>query len=171
MPPRKKPSSSSSSSKKSNPNNQAQPSKFGIQHFFERHTQNALQASQKHPRTEANANSSIPNVTGSEAVAPKKLVSVLPEPENVLKGEASGLEIANSKFQNPKDNLPLPTNEANLLSENTLSENMVIPGFNVAENLPEVSPEISKIVPHKRFKFSPGMVVNLLLAFLSLPLF
>lgn len=43
MPPRKKPSSSSSSSssKKSHQSNHpTQPSKFGIQHFFERHSQN-----------------------------------------------------------------------------------------------------------------------------------
>lgn len=51
MPPKKKKksTSSSSSSKKSNVagNQQSQqPSKFGIHHFFERHTQNALLASQ-----------------------------------------------------------------------------------------------------------------------------
>ncbi|XP_057510867.1 DNA replication ATP-dependent helicase/nuclease JHS1-like [Actinidia eriantha] len=40
MPPRKKPNSAT---KKSNQNQQNyQPSKFGIQHFFERHTQNSL---------------------------------------------------------------------------------------------------------------------------------
>lgn len=57
MGPRRKPASSSSSlSKKSNLNNQQlQPSKFGIQHFFERHSQNALASqnpkSDTHSRT------------------------------------------------------------------------------------------------------------------------
>ncbi|KAA3464206.1 DNA2-like helicase [Gossypium australe] len=50
MPPKTRRKLNPSSSKKSNvPNNQSQvqPSKFGIQHFFERHSQNALLASQK----------------------------------------------------------------------------------------------------------------------------
>ncbi|XVF41374.1 hypothetical protein PTKIN_Ptkin01aG0275400 [Pterospermum kingtungense] len=47
MPPKSRRKLNSSSSKKSN--EASQPSKFGIQHFFERHSQNALLASQTHP--------------------------------------------------------------------------------------------------------------------------
>lgn len=176
MPPRKKPSCSSSS-KKPNLNNQAQPSKFGIQHFFERHTQNALLASQKQPKNDENSigptsapqdsksvaspsSRSIPCVTGSEAVAPKKLDSVIPRAGNDLNPEVAGPKIANSELQNAKDYPPLPANESNELSHNIPSEKSGIPGFNAAENLPELSPEISKAMPHKRFKFSPGMVVT-----------
>ncbi|KAF7844965.1 DNA replication ATP-dependent helicase/nuclease DNA2 isoform X1 [Senna tora] len=201
MPPKKKPkkpssssSSSSSSSKKSNPNNQAQPSKFGIQHFFERHTQNALLASQKQPKNDATAKTSnsapqdsksvasptsrnVPCATGSDAVASKKSDSVLPKAESDLnpksdavapkklgsalpKAENDLKSKGDSELQNPKDCAPLPANEANFSSQNTPSENLAIPGFNAAENLTDVSPEISKTVAHKRFKFSPGMFIK-----------
>ncbi|XP_010275324.1 PREDICTED: DNA replication ATP-dependent helicase/nuclease DNA2 [Nelumbo nucifera] len=66
MAPRKK-SGSSSASKKSNQNNhQSQPSKFGIQHFFELHTQNASQASK--------------NVQASQTTDPKNPSQSTPPP-------------------------------------------------------------------------------------------
>ncbi|XP_054795481.1 DNA replication ATP-dependent helicase/nuclease JHS1-like isoform X1 [Prosopis cineraria] len=172
MPPRKKPSSS----KKSNLSSQAQPSKFGIQHFFERHTQNALVASQKQPKNDpaanrpisapqdsksvASPNSHIPPVAGSQAVAPNNLDSVLARAESKLNSDLAGPKIENSESQKRKDTPQVGANEYNNVSQNTPSENLLIPGFDAVENLPEASPEISKIVPHKRFKFSPGMLIK-----------
>ena len=148
MPPRKKPSSSS---KKSNSNGEAQPSKFGIQHFFERHTQNALLASQKPSKVYDHGpiNSDVSSsVTGSQAVAAKNISSVLPGAE---------CDLRNSESQKRKDTVPVGANESTAVLQNTPSENSSIPAVDV-ENLPEASPEVSKIVSHKRFKFSPGMV-------------
>ncbi|KAI9092990.1 hypothetical protein K1719_027513 [Acacia pycnantha] len=138
MPPRKKPSSSS---KKSNPSSEAQPSKFGIQHFFERHTQNALLATQKQPKNDASANRPVS--------APQDSKSDLARPKT-----------GNSELRKRKVIPPVGANESNNVSQNTPSENLLIPGFNAVENLPEASPEISKIVPHKRPKFSPGMFIK-----------
>ncbi|OVA14827.1 DNA replication factor Dna2 [Macleaya cordata] len=110
MAPRKK--SSSSSTKKSNQNHQqSQPSKFGIEHFFERHTQN----SQK--------------------------------PKNVQTSQTSNP--INAPQSTPPPNLP-PISAA-VTSTTTATED---------EFLFEVSPETSKSVTFKRFKFSPGMLIK-----------
>ncbi|XVE99925.1 hypothetical protein REPUB_Repub03eG0242300 [Reevesia pubescens] len=75
MPPksRRKLNSSSSSSKKSNvsSNQQSQPSKFGIQHFFERHSQsqNALLASNNHHQSHSPPPQSNPKSSSSESNA------------------------------------------------------------------------------------------------------
>lgn len=133
MPPKKKPNSSSSSSssiKKSNHNsNQPQPpSKFGIQHFFDRHTQ--TQNASQNPK---------PHLTSAAAAAVSAPVLTDRSNEN---GPAS-------KKPDQKE----------AVSQNTPEENMVLVGVNAAdENLSEVSPEVSKSVSLKRFKFSPGMV-------------
>ncbi|XP_028798856.1 DNA replication ATP-dependent helicase/nuclease DNA2 isoform X2 [Neltuma alba] len=173
MPPRKKPSSSS---KKSNPISEAQPSKFGIQRFFERHTQNALLASQKQPTNDESAdrpvsapqdsksvaplNYRMPSVTGSQAVAPNNLDSVLPRADYNLNSDMGGPKMGSSELQTRKDILPAGANEFNNVSQNTPSENLLIPGFDAVENLLEASPGISKIVSHKRSKFSPGMFIK-----------
>ncbi|XP_058104199.1 DNA replication ATP-dependent helicase/nuclease JHS1 isoform X2 [Magnolia sinica] len=109
MAPRKK---SSSSSKKSNQIHQSQPSKFGIQHFFDRHTQSAATSTPPHPP---------------------------PNPP----------EIPNSQCPNPL-NLTPNTNPAD--PPKTTS--------NAEENLSEISPDVSKSVSFKRFKFSPGMLIK-----------
>ncbi|KAJ4958932.1 hypothetical protein NE237_026043 [Protea cynaroides] len=108
MAPRKK-SSSSSSSKKSNQNNQqSQPSKFGIQHFFDRHTQNAALSDSQNARS----------LQPSQKSDPKKPSQSTP---------------------------PAPT----------------VIAIDDEENLTEVStPVVSKSVPFKRFKFSPGMLIK-----------
>ena len=150
MAPRKKPNSSSSSassaSKKSNPNNQPQPSKFGIQHFFERHTQNALLASQ-------NPKQSLPSddVPSSGPVRIEKSVLTVRNPKNELISDSKDAVLASRDIKRQ-------TKEPNVPSQNTPPENLVMIGVNDAENLSEVSPEISKSVSLKRFKFSPGMV-------------
>lgn len=104
MPPKKKPnnsSSSSSSSKKPNP----QPSKYGIQHFFDRHT-TQQQNSQKLQSTDSNATSQVADAASDSRPPPEKSTDAV----------------------------------------------------NEADTLSEVSPEMSKTVSRKRFKFSPGMV-------------
>lgn len=134
MPPRKKPHSSSSSSavKKSNHNgNQPQPpSKFGIQHFFDRHTQTQNASQNPKPPLTSNANANA--VVSAQVLTDR------------------------SNENGPVSKKP-DHNEA--VSQNTPEENVVLVGFNAAdENLSEVSPEVSKSVSLKRFKFSPGMV-------------
>uniref|UniRef100_A0A2N9F1V3 DNA replication ATP-dependent helicase/nuclease n=1 Tax=Fagus sylvatica TaxID=28930 RepID=A0A2N9F1V3_FAGSY len=152
MAPRKKPNSSSSSaslaSKKSNPNNQPQPSKFGIQHFFERHTQNALLASQ-------NPKQSLPSddVPSSGPVRIEKSVLTVRNPKNELISDSKDAVLASRDIKRQ-------TKEPNVPSQNTPPENLVMIGVNDAENLSEVSPEISKSVSLKRFKFSPGMLIK-----------
>ncbi|XP_040995352.1 DNA replication ATP-dependent helicase/nuclease JHS1 [Juglans microcarpa x Juglans regia] len=201
MPPRKKPnpsSSSSSSSKKSNPsNNQQQPCKFGIQHFFERHTQNALLASQNPNNVTAsnagvssspNANpvavSSSRNPADGPSSGPVDLEkSVLPV-QNAINDSNSGrigpnndvLTSRNRKnvpnLQNVDPNLEVlasreprnrsdsRTSNLNNASQNTPPANLDTMGVNADKDLSEVSPEISKSVSHKRFKFSPGMLIK-----------
>ncbi|TMW88814.1 hypothetical protein EJD97_018033 [Solanum chilense] len=81
MPPKKR--TSSGSTKKSSIQNQnlqqqqqqSQPSKFGIQHFFERHTQNALSQKSKSLLVPHNSNSnpnSLQNPKGSSSVSVSK---------------------------------------------------------------------------------------------------
>ncbi|KAK8672375.1 hypothetical protein V6N13_110747 [Hibiscus sabdariffa] len=91
-------SSSSSSSKKSNVSNnpsQVQPSKFGIQHFFERHSQNALLASQPKPNhihPSSPPKSIAPALPLEEAPA-NGVLSILPNPK-ILSGSSPAMEAA-----------------------------------------------------------------------------
>ncbi|KAG9452225.1 hypothetical protein H6P81_005129 [Aristolochia fimbriata] len=107
MGPRKR----ASSSKKANHHQNSQPSKFGIQHFFERHSQSVSQNSQ----LQKDASNSTP-------ISSEKPDAVTP-PENLLENAA-----------------PQVTQ--------------------VEERASEVSPEITKAVSVKRFKFSPGMLIK-----------
>ncbi|GLT73724.1 hypothetical protein SLA2020_455620 [Shorea laevis] len=143
MPPRKK---ASSSSRKSNPaNQQSQPSKFGIQHFFERHTQNAVSASQK--RSYASnvpvSGDSVSNQGNDNPSSPTTKSIALP-PQNPSNGGVAGSKkpkICSVDSKNSPQNTPL--------------ENLVAEDGNA-----ELSPEISKSVPLKRFNFSPGMLIK-----------
>ncbi|KAK2360181.1 DNA replication helicase [Trifolium repens] len=118
MPPKKK-LNTSSSSKKPNP----QPSKYGIQHFFDRHA--TQQQSQK-----LQSNNSTSQAVASDS---------LPPPGKPKDADApSGASLQGST---PNDSvLPAVTD--------------------VTDNLSEVSPEISKSMSRKRFKFSPGMFIK-----------
>ncbi|KAH1038868.1 hypothetical protein J1N35_040611 [Gossypium stocksii] len=91
MPPKTRRKLNPSSSKKSNvPNNQSQvqPSKFSIQHFFERHSQNALLASQKlhhlssppAPPSATPPTNPIPLSSPKSNAASNGVVSVSPNP-------------------------------------------------------------------------------------------
>ncbi|KAL5560584.1 hypothetical protein UlMin_036795 [Ulmus minor] len=137
MAPRKKSNSSSSSSsiRKSNSNNQPQPSKFGIQHFFERHSQNAILASQ-------NTKPSSSNSAISESQIPK------PKSDSVADLELPLQDAIRIEAQNPNSQSNPQTNVTGNGSQNT------------PENLPEASPETFNSKSLKRFKFSPGMVIK-----------
>ncbi|KAJ1388065.1 P-loop containing nucleoside triphosphate hydrolase, partial [Sesbania bispinosa] len=106
MPPRKKPNTTSSSSSASSKKPHPQPSKYGIQHFFDRHT---LLASQKQQ-----ANNASPNIVGiptSHAVYGSSVP--LPPPGKPNAGEG------------PSENSVLPvTNAAETLSESEVSPEM-----------------------------------------------
>ncbi|XP_044494174.1 DNA replication ATP-dependent helicase/nuclease JHS1 isoform X2 [Mangifera indica] len=110
MPPRKKPNSSTAKKSQSLSSSQTQPCKFGIQHFFERHTQNS------------------------------KNVAVSSTPQN------SHPHSINSNPKNASHSLP-SQNPPNSSLHYTPPDDMV-------------SPEISKSLPLKRFKFSPGMLIK-----------
>lgn len=157
MPPRKKPNSSS---KKLNSNQQSQPSKFGIQHFFERHSQNVAQ-SQKLTSRSSDSKTDVSNSlkrgaddlnaaavdskgAAAAAAAQKSELRVLPVNDAVLASE----------------NTKVPQgNDASCSSLNTTPENLVTAVRNDGDDHPnEVSPQFSKSVSLKRFKFSPGMV-------------
>jgi len=73
-----------------------------------------------------------------------------PENELNLRGLKSG-----AGAQNPKTGLHLE-------AENTPPENLLV-DLTKPEYLSDVSPEVSKCMHRKRFKFSPGMVSCLLL--------
>lgn len=159
MPPRKKPNSSS---KKLNSNQQSQPSKFGIQHFFERHSQNVAHSQKLTPRT-SDSKTDVSNsvnrgddrnverpdskdavAAAAMATAQKPELRLLPVSDAVLASE------------NPK----LPQgNDASSSSLNTTPENLIAAVGNAGDDHSnELSPEFSKSVSLKRFKFSPGMV-------------
>ncbi|KAJ0970838.1 hypothetical protein J5N97_018797 [Dioscorea zingiberensis] len=106
MAPRKRGSSSSSSRKPNQAHQPSQPSKFGIQHFFERHSQSQAAAVSANPKPSPDQ----PECTPS-----------------------------------PGDQLQPPPAPAST---------------DVVGNAIEISPEVSKSVPQKRFKFSPGMLIK-----------
>ncbi|KAM7512220.1 hypothetical protein LguiB_011095 [Lonicera macranthoides] len=172
MPPRKKPVSGS---KKSNQNNQnSQPPKFGIQHFFERHTQNAQsQKSQKIETPNFNPNNTTlsQNPQNSD---PKSGVSVVESPKNgaISVSNLKSVELRNGHlgFQNTGSELNFGIvdrsngvlgsqgSKSNNHSQNNAPIESLIPVVNSGEeNQLEVSPEICKSANVKRFKFSPGM--------------
>ncbi|KAK4847699.1 hypothetical protein QYF36_004865 [Acer negundo] len=130
MPPRKK---TSSSSKKAQPqSSQSQPTKFGIQHFFDRHSQRpkvAAVSTAQNPKSDFQ-NPRTPTSTSSK------------NPENASDSAATATRFPpNSAFENtPPENL-IPIDDDDDDNKNPI----------------QVSPEISKSFPLKRFKFSPGM--------------
>lgn len=151
MAPRKKPNSSSTvSSRKSNSKVQPQPSKFGIQHFFERHTQNSQNPQNATSSTPQNPK---PPVANSATIVPQKLN---PEIQNPARIEATSSVVASG---NSEDRPNSQSSNKNCILD-TPTENLVAMRFiDAEENVDEeASPEISKSKSLKRFKFSPGMV-------------
>ncbi|OWM91537.1 hypothetical protein CDL15_Pgr024861 [Punica granatum] len=139
MPPRKRSTSSSSSAKKSNHQNQSpQPSKYGIQHFFDRHSQ---QNSSQNLRSDSGDSRSTAarNVPGNEQ-------NPISGGGRVVPVDASASTASTSKPGCLQDTLP--------------EDNVMGKCGDGGESPIEVSPEISKSVPLKRFKFSPGMLIK-----------
>jgi DNA replication ATP-dependent helicase Dna2 len=153
MPPRKKPnsstSSSSSSSKKSNPTNQPQPSKFGIQQFFQRHTQNgenALLASQN-PKPASPSNAAVSTsqnpATDAPSSAPEK--SGLPVrnptnyPENAPVLQKPDPTQTVSESREPKSWSGSQANDPNSASQNTPTDNISVMDVSSDEDLSEGS--------------------------------
>ncbi|XP_062173732.1 early nodulin-like protein 1 [Alnus glutinosa] len=139
MPPRKKPnssSSSSSSSKKSNPTNQPQPSKFGIQHFFQRHTQNGenVLLASRNPKPSSPSNAAVSTshnpATDAPSSAPEK--SGLPVrnpinyPENAPDLQKPDATHAVSASRDPKSWSGSQANDPNSASQNMPTDNIVV---------------------------------------------
>lgn len=126
MPPRKKANSSSKRSHSS----QSQPTKFGIQHFFERHTQ------------------SFKNVTVSST--PQN-----PKPDLLNSNSKSSPFSISTIPKNASDSVPTK-HSPNSALENTPPDNVV--QIDDKNDSTQTSPEVTKSISLKRFKFSPEMV-------------
>lgn len=171
MPPKTRKRSNSStlapSAKKPNHQNQSsQPSKYGIQHFFDRHTQNAVSASQKQRAAEADG-------SGPPTLKPEptfnQRIDLVPQPLDGKNAknetnlgdskavEASELQKIDGRCTGSASDNPVSGVTSNSLQV-TPPENLISLGCR-GGSLIDVSPENSKAMPLKRFKFSPGMVV------------
>lgn len=200
MAPRKR--ASSGGKKSSNPSReqlQSQPSKFGIQHFFERHSQSQKTTCQKRDDdraadSAANQNSQIvPEPTVNLAKAgPENLGGVASlgksEPRTKhTRGEnprsnsvnATVIDVDDGVSRNAQSGHDVPVVNRigeycesstkrfddvvvgiNDLDTRDMPTNNLMPVVNDhEESQMEVSPEPSKSVSVKRFKFSPGMVI------------
>ncbi|XP_020538539.1 DNA replication ATP-dependent helicase/nuclease JHS1 isoform X2 [Jatropha curcas] len=161
MAPRKKlkyatPSSSSATKKSHSNQQQSQPTKYGIQHFFQRHSQSC---SSSHPKLsnypippsslsftldQCNALHNHPNGN-----APNSAASTLPKPKAATYPNTDG---SNSR-----------TTEAYKGSQDIPPQNRITIDMDAAEdNTTYISPNISKSVSLDlhRFKFSPGMLIK-----------
>ncbi|KAI3764734.1 hypothetical protein L2E82_14747 [Cichorium intybus] len=156
MPPRKKAAAATGGSKKSNQiqhQSSEKPSKFGIQHFFERHTQNSLS---QNPQKQQHTNAKVSSVdVGSDPVRLKETFASTTaagssdsgiNPRNEL-GSGNANKEGNDGNKNPSQSTPV---------EELIS---VVRG-DASGNLLEVSPEFCKSVSRKRIKFSPGMLID-----------
>lgn len=125
MPPKKRTSSGStkkSSIQNQNLQQQSQPSKFGIQHFFERHTQNALSQKSKSPLL-------VPHNSNSNSLQnPKESssVSVPKTPKNVVDLRCLDSNETNSGAQKGENGLNFNKfDEVNSVSQVKSNGNMV----------------------------------------------
>lgn len=190
MAPRKRTSSGStkkSTNQHQQQQQQSQPSKFGIEHFFERHTQNILSQKSKTPLVPHNSNSlQNPKETSTVSV-PKTPANVLDvrcldsnEMNSAARKGENGLNLKNSVSQVESNKIvverikdkgvgggekegisvSLKKNESgSSSSQSTPTETVVAAGIGEEKNQAEVTPEFCKSVSlNKRFKFSPGMV-------------
>lgn len=156
MPPRKKPHSSS---KKLNSNQQSQPSKFGIQHFFERHSQNVAH-SQKNTSETSDSKTDVPSSLnrGDDRNMGRLDSKDAAASATAQKSESRVLLVSDAVLasENPKEP---QRNDASCSPLNTTPENLIAAcGNDGDDSSNELSPEFSKSVSLKRFKFSPGMV-------------
>ncbi|XP_030475354.2 DNA replication ATP-dependent helicase/nuclease JHS1 [Syzygium oleosum] len=194
MPPRKRANPSSSSSaaaaaaaknQNQNQNQASQPSKYGIQRFFERHSQHAVPASQDPPEPRpAAAPSSKAGLdlgkidrrkpSGDRGRARKSLrdLDANAADSNLLGGSrapSSDIAPAESGFENANENRVVEASErlangvvSNCVSRSTPSDNLLRTGGHGEGTVSPVvvSPEMMKSTSVKRFKFSPGMLIK-----------
>ncbi|XP_038878324.1 DNA replication ATP-dependent helicase/nuclease JHS1 [Benincasa hispida] len=158
MPPRKKPHSSS---KKLNSNQQSQPSKFGIQHFFERHSQNVAH-SQKITSQTSDSKTDVSNSLnrGDDPIVGRSDSKDADAAVTAQKSDSRVLLVSDAVLasENPK---VLQGKDASCSPLNTTPENLIAACGNAGDDLSnELSPEFSKSVSLKRFKFSPGMLIK-----------
>ncbi|KAL0547963.1 hypothetical protein IC582_012402 [Cucumis melo] len=158
MPPRKKPHSSS---KKLNSNQQSQPSKFGIQHFFERHSQNVAH-SQKNTSETSDSKTDVPSSLnrGDDRNMGRLDSKDAAASATAQKSESRVLLVSDAVLasENPKEP---QRNDASCSPLNTTPENLIAAcGNDGDDSSNELSPEFSKSVSLKRFKFSPGMLIK-----------
>ncbi|CAN4126033.1 unnamed protein product [Withania somnifera] len=156
---------------------QSQPSKFGIQHFFERHSQNTVSQKSKSlllphnslqnpkesssvsvPKTPTNVvelRCSDSNETNSKKFDEVNLVSQVKSCGNAVKMDVV------ERFKDKESSLSLKHNELGSQSGTTPTEIVVVAGLEEEKNQAEVTPEFCKSVSlNKRFKFSPGMLIK-----------
>ncbi|KAG7018906.1 DNA replication ATP-dependent helicase/nuclease DNA2, partial [Cucurbita argyrosperma subsp. argyrosperma] len=164
MPPRKK---SNSSSKKPNSNQQSEPSKFGIQHFFDRHSQNAAHSQKLTPRTsdsKTDVSDSLdrgddPNMGRLDykdaAAAAAAMVTTTAQ-----KSELRVLPVSDAVLASENPKVP-QGNDACSSSLDTTPEILIAAGGNAGHDLSnELSPQFSKSASLKPCKFSPGMLIK-----------
>ncbi|CAI9103410.1 OLC1v1001879C1 [Oldenlandia corymbosa var. corymbosa] len=178
----KKASNSSSATQTNHNQRQSQPSKFGIQHFFDRHSQNQ---SQKPKKPVSNPDSNSPVSAAAAATLNPQIAAKVREvndgstcsnssgavPQRFGRGSGSrgtGKENQGLSCQKPRidvvDERHKEGNEFSNASEITPTENRLSVVIDADEDpheeVQEVSPELSKGKPPKRFKFSPGMLIK-----------
>ncbi|KAL3833010.1 hypothetical protein ACJIZ3_007746 [Penstemon smallii] len=135
MAPRKRTSSGGKkSSNQSREHPPSQPSKFGIQHFFDRHTQSQKALSQRQNGIPENAVSENPKNNAVNSIKSDEINGTSEYAENRKGGE--------------------------LREKDTPTDNLLPVVINDEKNQVEVSPEPSKSVSIKRAKFSPGMLIK-----------
>nr|XP_016503533.1 PREDICTED: DNA replication ATP-dependent helicase/nuclease DNA2 isoform X3 [Nicotiana tabacum] len=184
----KKRTSSGSTKKSSNQSQnlqhqqQSQPSKFGIQHFFERHTQNVLSQKSKPLLVPHNSNSnsfqipqenssvSVPETSRNDGLNLKKCdkdsaVSRDKGYKNVNKSDHIDVterfkDRGVGDGKNKEKRVTLKMNDSGGPSQSTPTENLVTAGSGKEKNQAEITPELCKSVSVKRLKFSPGMLIK-----------
>ncbi|XP_019235819.1 PREDICTED: uncharacterized protein LOC109216143 [Nicotiana attenuata] len=187
MAPKKR--TSSGSTKKSSHLNQnlqhqqqSQRSKFGIQHFFERHTQNVLSQKSKPLLVPHNSNSNSfqnpkenSSVSVPETSTNNGLNSEKRDKDNAVSRDKGCRNVNKSDHidvterfkdkgvgdgKNKGKRVTSKKNELGGPSQSTPTENVVTVGSGEDKNQAEITPEFCKSVSVKRFKFSPGMLIK-----------
>ncbi|XP_047955543.1 DNA replication ATP-dependent helicase/nuclease JHS1 [Salvia hispanica] len=188
MAPRKR--ASSGGKKPNNPNReqqQSEPSKFGIQHFFERHSQTQIQKRCDDPTADsaANKNSRIVGkpIAGRSKVGPENPCDAVESRTECVRGVNTRINSVNandcvSRNDTSGGNVPVEDHigavdvnnvekTENLLKAEISSrspdprlDNLSPVVIDVEDNQLDVTPETSKSVSVKRFKFSPGMLIK-----------
>ncbi|XP_073037531.1 DNA replication ATP-dependent helicase/nuclease JHS1 isoform X4 [Primulina eburnea] len=167
MAPRKK--NSSGLKKSTNQNHQpSQPSKFGIQHFFDRHSQTQKILTQNNNNAENHPSNFAPppipshqtngNYRGMDTS--EKIVSM----GKILRGEnlTSGLSETGISGSNFSSCIDVESGDADSACEKGVIDSQSLKNGDTLQDIEvdDMSPETSKSMSVKRFKFSPGMLIK-----------